>query len=72
MYLADTKILQQLDSLANNLTKDLSSILSEYFIPTDISEKERVANEKFASLKKEVIEVADVLRNEIFQNFWKD
>lgn len=65
---ADTKI-KQLDSLANNLTKDLSSILSEYFIPTDISEKERVANEKFARLKKEVIEVADVLKKRNFSKF---
>lgn len=65
---ADTKI-KQLDSLANNLTKDLSSILSEYFVPTDISEKERVSNEKFARLKKEVIEVADVLKKRNFSKF---
>ena len=64
----DTKI-NQLNSLARNLTKDLSSILTEYYVPTDISEKERVANEKFAKLKNEVLEVADVLTKQKFSKF---
>ena len=64
----DTKI-TQLNSLAGNLTKDLSSILTEYYVPTDISEKERVANEKFEKLKKEVLEIADVLTKQKFSKF---
>jgi len=64
----DTKI-NQLNSLAGNLTKDLSSILNEYYVPTDLAEKERVANEKFEKLKNEVLEIADVLTKQKFSKF---
>jgi hypothetical protein len=61
--------IEQLDNLAKSFSKELSGVLTEYYIPSDITERKAVLNEKLLRLEQEIIAISDQNR---FANFLEE
>ena len=59
----------QLNNLARTLFKELQSTLSQYFVPTEFGERNRLNQQKIDQLKKEVKEMTEA---QIFADFLEE
>ncbi len=62
----------QLNSLAVTLSNELSAQLSEYYVHTNIAERERASMDKFDALKKQLQNESNILKDNQFAQFLMD